>query len=72
MLDLGLPKMGGRDVLFRLKKENPDVKVVIATGYLDPELKSEINRAGVKHFLQKPYMPAEVIKTFQSLIEKEA
>jgi hypothetical protein len=39
--------------------------------HLDP-LKSELERAGVKYFLQKPYMPDEVVKTLQSLIERES
>jgi two-component system, cell cycle sensor histidine kinase and response regulator CckA len=72
MLDLGLPKLAGRDVLLKIKTENPDVKVIIASGYLEPKLKSEIDRAGVKHFLSKPYRPDEVVRTLQSLIEGES
>jgi DNA-binding NarL/FixJ family response regulator len=48
------------------------VKVIIASGYLEPKLKSEIDRAGVKHFLSKPYRPDEVVRTLQSLIEGES
>ena len=40
LLDIGLPKMAGRDVLIKIKSENPDVKIVVASGYLEPELKS--------------------------------
>ena len=69
LLDIGLPKVAGGDVLLKIKNENPDVKVVIASGYLEPKLKSEIDRAGVKHFLSKPYRPDEVVRTLQSLIE---
>jgi DNA-binding NarL/FixJ family response regulator len=55
-----------------MKNENPDLQVIIASGYLDPNLKSELEGAGVKYFLQKPYMPDEVVKTLQSLIERES
>jgi PAS domain S-box-containing protein len=72
LLDIGLPKVAGEDVLLKIKNENPDVKVVIASGYLEPKLKSEIDRAGVKHFLSKPYRPDEVVRTLQSLIEGES
>jgi two-component system, cell cycle sensor histidine kinase and response regulator CckA len=72
LLDIDLPKVAGRDVLLEIKNENPDVKVVIASGYLEPELKSEIDRAGVKYFLPKPYRPDEVVRTLQSLIEGES
>jgi two-component system cell cycle sensor histidine kinase/response regulator CckA len=70
LLDIGLPKLAGQDVLRKMKQEKPDVKIVIASGYLEPELKSEIDRAGVKNFLQKPYLPNEVIKIFQSVIDE--
>lgn len=72
LLDLGLPKISGQDVLLKMKNENPNVKVVIASGYLEPQMSSEIEQAGVKYFLQKPYKFDEVLKTFQSLIEKKS
>jgi two-component system, chemotaxis family, CheB/CheR fusion protein len=72
LLDIGLPKLAGRDVLRKIKNENPDVKVVIASGYLEPKLKSEIDRTGVKYFLSKPYRPDEVVRILQSLIERES
>ena len=61
--------MTGREVLRHIKNENPDAKVVIASGYLEPGVKSEIDRAGVKYFLSKPYRPDEVVQALQSLIE---
>lgn len=71
LLDMGIPKLSGQDVLVNIKREKPGVKVVVASGYLEPELKSQINLAGVKHFLNKPYSLDEVVKTLQSLSEKE-
>ena len=58
--------------MLKIKNENPDLKVIIASGYLDPKLKSELEGAGIKYFLQKPYMPDEVVRTLQSLIEGES
>lgn len=72
LLDIGLPKITGRDVLLKIRNENPEVKVVVASGYLEPELKSELDQAGVKYFLHKPYLPAQVVKTLERLIEREA
>ena len=70
LLDIGLPKMSGRDVLLRMKNRNPDVKVVIASGHFEDEMNSDIDQAGVKHLLRKPYMPDEVIKILQSLTKQ--
>jgi PAS domain S-box-containing protein len=69
LLDIGLPKIAGRDVLHQMQRQNPAVRVVIASGYLDPALKSEIYEMGVQHFVDKPYRLDQVVHTLQSLIE---
>jgi signal transduction histidine kinase len=69
LLDMGLPKLGGREVLQRLRGESPDLKIVITSGYLEPESRLQIDWSGVR-FLHKPYMLDEVVKTIQSLVEK--
>jgi two-component system cell cycle sensor histidine kinase/response regulator CckA len=68
LLDIGLPKISGQDVLLEIKNENPDVKIIVASGYLEPELKAQVDRAGVNHFLHKPYMLDEVVKAVQSVM----
>ncbi|HVH91973.1 MAG TPA: response regulator [Candidatus Acidoferrum sp.] len=69
LLDVDLPKLTGWDVLLKMKEENPDVRVVIATGFLEPKMKTEMSRVTVKHFVDKPYMLDEVVETLQSLID---
>jgi CheY-like chemotaxis protein len=66
LLDMGLPKISGREVLLKLRSENPDVKVIITSGYIEPSIKSQLDHARVK-FLHKPYTPADVFNTLQSL-----
>jgi PAS domain S-box-containing protein len=69
LLDLGLPKVPGIDVIQKLKEHNPAVKIIVATGYLEPELKSEIFRCGVKDCINKPYVIRDVLEKLGSLIE---
>jgi two-component system, cell cycle sensor histidine kinase and response regulator CckA len=71
-LDMGLPKLSGRDVLFKIKQEKQGAKVVVASGYFEEEFKSEFEQAGIKHFLQKPYMLDHVVQTLQSEIEEKS
>jgi CheY-like chemotaxis protein len=66
LLDMGLPKISGREVSLKIRSENPDVKVIITSGYIEPSMKSQLDHARVK-FLHKPYTPADVFKTLQSL-----
>ncbi len=69
LLDVGLPKLTGWDVLLKMKEENSDVRVVIATGFLEPKMKTEMSRAAVKHFVDKPYILDDLVETLQSLID---
>lgn len=69
LLDLGLPKIPGLEVIPRLRERNPDVRIVIATGYLEPRLKDELLRAGVKDCINKPYAVQDVIDRLAAAIE---
>jgi DNA-binding response OmpR family regulator len=68
LLDIGIPKGPGWNVFLKMREEYPDVRVVIASGYLDDESKSKMTRAGITHFVDKPYMLDELVETLQSLI----
>ena len=61
LLDIGLPKLAGWDVLLKLKEENPDVHVLVASGYIDPEFKNKMRQAGVSDFISKPYMVETIL-----------
>jgi CheY-like chemotaxis protein len=69
LLDIGLPKITGLDVLSRIKEQNPGpgARVIVASGYLDPELRTKIHQNGVQHFVHKPYVPVDVIQTIRNL-----
>jgi two-component system, cell cycle sensor histidine kinase and response regulator CckA len=71
-LDVGLPKLSGQDVLFKIKQEKQDAKVVVASGYFEEQFKSDFEKAGIKHFLQKPYMLDHLVQTLQSAIEEKS
>lgn len=68
-LDIGLPKVKGLEVLYKLKNENPNVRVVIASGYLESELRTKMQQAGVGHFIQKPYVLDDVVQIIRTFID---
>lgn len=61
LLDMGLPKMTGGELLSVVKKLHPAARVIAASGYLEPEIKSEIFSEGALDFLSKPYMSSELL-----------
>lgn len=67
--DLGLPKLGGEEVCKRIRAINPQAEIIIVTGFLDPVIKSELCKLGVKYFIQKPYASNEVLRTIRKAIE---
>jgi CheY-like chemotaxis protein len=67
LLDLNLPKANGSDVIRALKHERPAIHIVVASGYLEPELKEQLLETGVKDYINKPYLIDEVLQKLQSL-----
>jgi len=69
--DMGLPQLGGFEAFLEMKKANPNVKAVLASGYLDPGLKAEILKAGARDFIQKPYEPNDILKKIREIIDQD-
>ncbi|HTO95280.1 MAG TPA: PAS domain S-box protein [Bacteroidota bacterium] len=67
--DMGLPRMSGQDLFSRIREIDPASCIVLASGYLDPELKSRLFSLGAKAFLQKPYQPGEILRVIRGVID---
>lgn len=55
LLDMVMPDMGGSKVYDRLKEMNPDVKVLLSSGYSINGEATEIMARGCNGFIQKPF-----------------
>jgi CheY-like chemotaxis protein len=66
--DLGLPRLGGREVFLQMKETKPSVRAIVASGYLEPTMRSEILKAGVIDTIQKPYDFRELVEKIRSII----
>jgi two-component system cell cycle sensor histidine kinase/response regulator CckA len=71
LTDLGLPTITGLEVCQRIKKINPNERIVLATGFLDPNMKEEFLKAGIQHFLFKPYDLRKVLKVIREVLDKK-
>lgn len=70
--DMGLPRLAGYDLFHELKSLTPNVKVILASGYLEPDVKSEALKSGVKDFIQKPYLPDELLRRIRAVLDSPA
>jgi DNA-binding response OmpR family regulator len=68
LLDMGLPRMSGEEVLSRLLLANPNAKVISVSGSIDPEVQDGALHNGAADYLAKPYMMKELLmKVHQTL-----
>ena len=70
VIDLGLPEVTGWEVIRTMKEQDPGVKVIITTGYLQPELKSELLGSEVKAYIHKPYAVDKVLEALESTLQQ--
>jgi two-component system, cell cycle sensor histidine kinase and response regulator CckA len=63
LLDLSMPGMNGHETYQGLQKINPQVSVIISSGYDEEEVLRRFNGPGLVGFLKKPYNLGELIDT---------
>lgn len=68
LCDMALPKLGGWTVYLALKERNPQVKMILTSGYLDPKVKSDMVKGGVRDFIPKPYIPETIVKSVRQAL----
>jgi len=66
--DMGLPSMGGWEVLRQLKAINPKVKVILSSGFMDSKVRQDMIQSGARDFIQKPYTPEKVLQQIRDSI----
>ena len=69
--DLGLPRLGGREAFLKMKERKPSVRAIVASGYLEPAIRSEMLKAGVIDTIQKPYDFNDLLAKIRSVIGPE-
>ncbi|MGB2866963.1 MAG: PAS domain S-box protein [Bacteroidota bacterium] len=70
ILDMNMPTIGGKETFFKLKELDPEVRVVISTGYSDRTAETSPLRDSVDGFLQKPYQMEELSKTLRFVLDR--
>ncbi|MDA3896890.1 MAG: sigma-54 dependent transcriptional regulator [Desulfobacteraceae bacterium] len=58
--DLKMSHMGGMEVLSRIKKEYPDITVIVITGFASVSSAVEVMKMGAYDYLPKPFTPHEL------------
>jgi len=70
ILDMIMPEMSGGDTYEKLKEINPDVKVLLSSGYSINGQAEEILKRGCKGFIQKPFSLEELSKSIREVLDE--
>jgi len=71
LLDMKLPDLGGLEILRSIKKERPEVYVIIITGYSSVENAVQTMKLGAFDYLTKPFVDDELIIAVQRAMENK-
>jgi two-component system, cell cycle sensor histidine kinase and response regulator CckA len=66
ILDMVMPEMGGEEVYSQLKLFNPQVKVILSSGYSADGKADQLMERGINAFVQKPY----AIQTLRRIVRQ--
>jgi len=70
LLDLVMPDLDGLEALKKIRALDPDVEVIIITGYGTIQSAVESIKAGAFHFLSKPFVPDDLRNLVSRALEK--
>jgi len=68
VLDMNMPEMGGQETFYRIKNIDPDVCVIVSTGYSNTSIDGTPFKEAIDGFLQKPYQLEELSKTMREVL----
>jgi PAS domain S-box-containing protein len=71
ILDMIMPIMDGQETFDELVRINPDVKVILSSGYSLPDKTQDLLKIGVLGFASKPYKMEELHKQIAGMLNKE-
>lgn len=71
ILDMIMPEIGGGETFERLKEIDPNVKVILSSGYTINGQAKEILDRGCKGFLQKPFGLEELSKKIRQVLDEK-
>ncbi|MCK5153220.1 MAG: sigma-54-dependent Fis family transcriptional regulator [Spirochaetales bacterium] len=71
ILDVWLPNMGGIDVLKEIKKEYPNIEVIMISGHANIDIAVKAVKLGAYDFLEKPLSLDKIINLIKNALKLE-
>ena len=71
LLDIKMPGHNGLEILEKIKSLNPEVPIVIVTGYKSVETATEAVRLGASGYIVKPFKAEEILDVVRKKLDKK-
>ena len=71
LLDMIMPDMSGSDTYDRMKEIDPDIKVLLSSGYSINGTATEILDRGCNGFIQKPFKMKELSQKLREILDEK-
>ena len=72
LLDMIMPKSGGHQTFMRLKAIDPDVKVLLSSGFVSEQEVADLLASGACGFLPKPHRLPVVTREIRRVLDAKA
>ncbi|MDD4309899.1 MAG: response regulator [Candidatus Cloacimonetes bacterium] len=72
LIDVYMPRMGGLDLIVKLKEIQPLAVIIVTTGYSSIDVAIKAIRTGAYHYLTKPIQAEELLKVVESGLKHSA
>ncbi len=72
VVDLGLPKLDGGQVVREILSASPSARVIAVSGFLEMETLEELSKAGVRMFVQKPYSLRQMQSAVRAVLDSDS
>jgi DNA-binding response OmpR family regulator len=69
LIDVKMPKRDGMYLMREIKKNWPEIPIIIMSGYPTPETIAEVLRLGATLFIPKPFRPDELVKSVRQVLK---
>ncbi|HBJ86877.1 MAG TPA: hybrid sensor histidine kinase/response regulator, partial [Verrucomicrobiales bacterium] len=70
LTDMMMPVMDGQATIQVLRRMNPKVRIIAASGLNTSGMAAKATQAGVKHFIPKPYTAEILLKTLHQMLHE--
>ena len=68
--DIDMPVMTGLDMIKKIREEDPDIPIVIASGHTDSRSIGKGYNLKIESFIKKPYLPGELHGCIESVFRR--